>query len=255
MENCANVWQQTGLLLNKPFKIVVSCEHGGSRIPREYRYLFKGLGKRLGSHKGFDPGSHVIAKNIAKALNASFYYSTISRLLADLNRSPRHPKLHSEIIRRLSCTDKSNILAHYYYPYRNALETFIADNIRSGKVVLHISVHTFTPVIHGIKRNADVGLLYDPSANRERELCVRWQKAFSTVPPDIIVRRNYPYLGKTDGLATYLRKQYPPEQYLGIELEVNQKYPLGDRRTWKNLQGKIIMTIESVLFPRTEQRS
>jgi hypothetical protein len=37
------------------------------------------------------------------------------------------------------------------------------------------------------------------------------------------VRYNYPYLGKMDGFTTYLRKQFI-SNYIGIELEVNQKY-------------------------------
>jgi hypothetical protein len=31
------------------------------------------------------------------------------------------------------------------------------------------------------------------------------------------------YLGKADGFTTYLRKQFP-ESYIGIEIEINQKF-------------------------------
>ncbi|MBU2938472.1 hypothetical protein KO494_02870 [Lacinutrix sp. C3R15] len=37
------------------------------------------------------------------------------------------------------------------------------------------------------------------------------------------VRYNYPYLGKADGFTTYLRKQ-DYKNYIGIELEINQKH-------------------------------
>lgn len=40
--------------------------------------------------------------------------------------------------------------------------------------------------------------------------------------PELRVRRSYPYLGKTDGHATFLRRKYPTTSYVGVELEVNQ---------------------------------
>ena len=40
---------------------------------------------------------------------------------------------------------------------------------------------------------------------------------------DFNVRHNYPYLGKMDGFTTYLRKKFP-KNYVGIEIEINQKY-------------------------------
>lgn len=35
---------------------------------------------------------------------------------------------------------------------------------------------------------------------------------------------NVPYNGADDGFTTYLREQFPADKYLGIEIEVNQKY-------------------------------
>jgi hypothetical protein len=37
------------------------------------------------------------------------------------------------------------------------------------------------------------------------------------------VRFNYPYKGTSDGLTTTLRKKFGP-QYVGIEIEINQKF-------------------------------
>ena len=38
------------------------------------------------------------------------------------------------------------------------------------------------------------------------------------------IRLNYPYLGRADGMTTWLRKQYTQTQYLGIEIELNQAF-------------------------------
>jgi len=85
-------------------------------------------------------------------------------------------------------------------------------------------------------RRADVGLLYDPTCARERDLCIRWRRALQARAADWNVRRNYPYLGRSDGLTSYLRKHYGDDMYAGVELEVNQKrvrngaFPARDRR-------------------------
>jgi len=47
--------------------------------------------------------------------------------------------------------------------------------------------------------------------------------------PYWITRRNYPYLGCSDGFTTWLRQRFPERCYVGIELEINQKH-VRDRR-------------------------
>jgi hypothetical protein len=58
------------------------------------------------------------------------------------------------------------------------------------------------------------------------------------------VRRNYPYRGYADGLTTWLRKRYPDPAYAGIELEINQKYPLGTAPKWRELRKLLLATLE-----------
>ncbi len=36
--------------------IVITCEHGGNRVPKLYRELFHGQRRLLESHRGYDPG-------------------------------------------------------------------------------------------------------------------------------------------------------------------------------------------------------
>ena len=239
MKSSATASRQIRLSSNRPLKIIVSCEHGGCRIPGKYARLFRHRKGLLTTHRSHDLGSLDIAKALGKALGASLYYSTTSRLLVDLNRSSGHPKLFSEISRTLAPSDKTALLEGHYKPYRNAIESFIAGNIGKGRRVLHISVHTFTPVFKGVGRRADLGLLYDPARSGERALCVSLQKTLTALKTGIIIRRNYPYLGTSDGLITYLRKRFPGTEYTGIELEVNQKYFRGN----KMLREKILSVI------------
>jgi hypothetical protein len=53
-------------------------------------------------------------------------------------------------------------------------------------------------------------LLYDPARPGEVELSERWKASLRTCAPSLVVRRNYPYAGKSDGLTNHLRRRYPP---------------------------------------------
>jgi hypothetical protein len=41
--------------------------------------------------------------------------------------------------------------------------------------------------------------------------------------PGFRIKRNTPYRGTSDGLATALRKKFGTRHYAGIEIEINQK--------------------------------
>src|ERR1700739_839489 len=46
---------------------IITCEHGGNRIPVPYRRLFRGQRALLDSHRGYDPGSLVMGEAPARA--------------------------------------------------------------------------------------------------------------------------------------------------------------------------------------------
>src|SRR5664280_2584857 len=78
---------------------VITCEHGGNRIPRTYRDLFHAHQAQLDTHRGFDPGALIMARALATEFAAPLVASTVSRLLVDLNRSIGHPCLYFEATR------------------------------------------------------------------------------------------------------------------------------------------------------------
>ena len=45
--------------------LLVTCEHGGNRVPKEYRRLFAGWEPVLASHRGYDPGALTLARELA----------------------------------------------------------------------------------------------------------------------------------------------------------------------------------------------
>jgi predicted N-formylglutamate amidohydrolase len=114
--------------------------------------------------------------------------------------------------------------------------------------VIHLSIHSFTPLLNGHLRNCDIGLLYDSSKQAEKEFCKTFKTLMLQQRSDLNIRYNYPYLGKADGFTTYLRKRYP-HRYLGIEIEINQHFVTDDIMDYdiKSTMHHTIIQLKSVI--------
>jgi predicted N-formylglutamate amidohydrolase len=205
-------------------KILVTCEHGGAELPQEYAHLFSGTRNILRTHLGYDLGALALARRLARHLRSPLMVSKTSRLLVDLNRSPGHPSLFSAWTRTLPGSARARLLSVYHHPYRTAAIDKASAWIAEGFLVLHLSVHTFTPVLHQKVRRLDVGVLCDPARTREVAFCKAWKKAMHGTCSGLVVGRNRPYRGDSDGLTASLRNRFEEGRYLGIELEVNQRH-------------------------------
>lgn len=212
-------------------RLLLSCEHGRNRVPEPYRHLFRSRRARaaLGSHQGYDLGALGLARALQRRFRVPLICGTVTRLLVELNRSMGHPKIFSEFSVKLSEQERETLLRQIYLSHRRRVETALRRSLGSGAPVLHLAVHSFTPRLKGVTRQADVGLLYDPQRPAERNFCARWVASLCQAAPELRVRRNYPYRGRNDGLTTALRRVFSPGQYLGIELEVNQRLLTGSR--------------------------
>src|SRR5882672_8204349 len=104
---------------------LITCEHGGNRIPAPYRRLFRGRRALLDSHRGYDPGSLAVARALARAFGAPLVTSSISRLLVDLNRSLGNPRVFSAAMSGASAILRAKIVAQHYLPYRERVERLV----------------------------------------------------------------------------------------------------------------------------------
>lgn len=227
--------------------VIVTCEHGGNRIPAPYHSLFRGHEALLETHRGYDPGALVMARQLAAAWRAPLVSSTVSRLLVDLNRSVGHPHLFSVATLGAPRAVRADIVARHYLPYRAEVERVVGKSVARGKRVVHVSSHSFTPVLDGDVRRADVGLLYDPARRGEAAMCARWKAQLASAAPELRVRRNYPYAGKGDGLTSYLRRRFSADEYVGIELEINQGIVFAAGRRWTALRRELIDTLTTAI--------
>jgi predicted N-formylglutamate amidohydrolase len=201
-------------------EILLTCEHASNDYPKEFDFIFHKHKKLLASHRGWDEGAIDIARALKRKTKAPLLVGRFSRLLIDLNRSTNHPKCYSEITKHLPSDVKASIIDRFYLPFRNSAHAIISNSPQA----LHLSIHSFVPILNGVKRNCEMGILYDPKRALEVKIAKLFQKQFRESEGYPRVRMNYPYQGSSDGHTTSLRRKYTQERYLGIELEFNQSW-------------------------------
>jgi predicted N-formylglutamate amidohydrolase len=233
-------------------RLLLTCEHGGNKIPTAYEALFRGQESVLQTHRGYDIGALELFNTMKPVADVSFFSET-SRLLVELNRSVGHAKHFSEFSNILPAAERERLLALHYKPYRDQVEHMVQDFVSAGRRLLHVAVHTFTPVLDGEERNADIGLLYDPKRIHEQAYCKQWKATLAKKDKNLLVRFNYPYLGIADGLPSYLRRKFTADQYVGIELEINQKYPEQGGARWNQLQLLLRDTLQELLLDNRQK--
>lgn len=227
--------------------LILTCEHAGNRVPPEFREALPPDHPILQTHAGYDLGALELARHLARRLEAPLLFSTVTRLVVDLNRSIGNPALYSRFTRPLPRETRLRILERYYHPHRDRVESEILARVRKGHRVLHLGIHSFTPEMGGKIRRTDIGLLYDPARGPERDFCDAWKDSLDSAAPSLRVRRNYPYLGVADGFTTSLRRRLKPLRYLGIEVEINQKWQLFGGERWRNLKQTLSESLAEVL--------
>lgn len=227
-------------------RLLLTCEHAVNHVPDDFTPLYEAHLDALNSHRGWDPGALELAQTLAVKFSAPCIAAQVSRLLVDHNRSPHNRSLWSEISRALSEQERAAILQQYYKPFRQQTGDWISARIDAGDRIVHLSVHSFTPVFDGQVRDVDIGLLYDPGRSDEAFFADLWKAELARLAPELRVRFNVPYRGRSDCHQSTYRNQYPCLSYLGIELEINQAL-LTDERAWQKVKAAVGLSLTAAL--------
>lgn len=152
-----------------PFVIV--CEHASNFIPASFGTL--GLDPaELSRHIAWDPGALPVAATLAETLDAALVESCVSRLVIDCNRPLDAPDLVPERSestdvpgnRGLDAAARAARVAASHAPFHAALGDLVAARLLAGVPTWLVTIHTFTPVYHGVPRPWHVGILHDDDA-------------------------------------------------------------------------------------------
>ena len=217
-------------------KLMLTCEHASNRLPAAFKKFMPT--NVQGTHRAYDIGALKVFRKLVKFAKPEFSCEgKFSRLFVDLNRTITNKSAFSEYYGELETSDKAAAekvkteATAYWKEYRANVERFVTQNIgkgskaagNKGATIVHLGIHSFTPVLNGKPRNTDIGILYDPERPQERAYANVIKDEIKRLYPHMKVRFNYPYKGTSDGLTTSLRKKFGP-RYVGIEIEINQKF-------------------------------
>lgn len=182
--------------------VVLVCEHASRVIPPELGDL--GLdAAALASHIAWDPGALAVARAMARRLDAPLVAQRVSRLVYDCNRAPgaesaipARSELH-DIPGNAGLTEAQRAARaeRFYRPFRDALAGLLDRRLAAGKPTALVTVHSFTPVYAGVRRDLDVGILHDRDTRLADALL-----AVAAAEKAFVVRRNQPY-GPQDGVT------------------------------------------------------
>ena len=210
---------------NKPL-LILTCEHASNRLPAAFKKAIPA--DVLKTHRAYDIGALAVFRKLVKFAKPEFFSEgKFSRLFVDLNRTITNKSAFSEYYETLGSRDKAAAekakaqATAYWNEYRDEVEKFITRN--KGAEIVHLGIHSFTPVLNGKVRNTDIGILYDPARPQECAYAKVIKDEIKRLYPAMKVRFNYPYKGTSDGLTTTLRQKFGL-RYVGIEIEINQKF-------------------------------
>lgn len=201
--------------------ILLVCEHASNRFPKALGKL--GLdAEAVLSHVAWDPGALGVSLHLSELLDASFIHQNYSRLVYDCNRPPSaHDAMpaRSEVFdipgnHDLSQDDKDARTNAIYRPFETALANFIKTRREAGRPPIIITIHSFTPIYHGKKREVELGILYDQDTRLANAILQS-----SPDEKDLIIRANEPY-SPTDGVTHTLQTHALPFDLHNVMIEI-----------------------------------
>jgi predicted N-formylglutamate amidohydrolase len=195
------------------------CEHASPRIPTFLNHL--GLpSEARKAHIAWDPGAANVAREMAGLTGSGLIEACISRLVYDLNRPPHAASAMAEKSEiydipgnvGLSPEQRLERTEAIYLPFHSKARAHIAAMCASGTPPILITVHSFTPVYHGQKREVEFGVIHDTDDRLARAILTH-------APNTLTTRLNEPYSAK-DGVVHTLQMLATPCQLPHAMLEI-----------------------------------
>ena len=159
---------------------VLVCEHASNVIPGRLDGL--GLEDRvLASHAAYDIGALAVARKMSGLLDATLVHQRFSRLVYDCNRPPEAPDAmaaRSEIFdipanAALSEEQRTARTNEIYRPFHDAVEAAVEERLGRGTAPVLVTIHSFTRIYNGRRREVDLGILDDLDTRLSEHLHLR----------------------------------------------------------------------------------
>lgn len=177
-----------------PFLLI--GDHAGNAVPTALGSL--GLSEAdLTRHIALDIGIAGLGERLAEASDAVFISQPYSRLVIDCNRDPDAPDAIPEMSdgtavpanRDLSPRERADRVNAIHAPYQEAIAAELARRDSREQPTILVSLHSFTPVMDGLARPWQIGVLHSRGDTRFARSTLWRLRARG----DLIVGDNQPY--------------------------------------------------------------
>ena len=148
--------------------VLLVCDHASCRLPQSLGDMGLDPFARRG-HLAIDIGAGSLTEALARNLGVTAVLAQYSRLVIDCNRHLLDAGAFLEygdgIVvpgnRNLSAAHRELRAASIYRPYHEALDAQIRRLSAPGLKPALIAIHSFTPVLDGVSRPWEIGVLWD----------------------------------------------------------------------------------------------
>ena len=152
---------------------VLLGDHVGNAIPRALGTLGLSAQDRC-RHIGWDIGVRGLGEMLALALDAPFIHQAYSRLVIDCNRAPESTEAVLAISDGsripgndpLAEGDRARRIDEIHRPYHEAIAALVKARMAARRTTVVIALHSFTPIMAGIARPWDIGVLHEKGDTR-----------------------------------------------------------------------------------------
>lgn len=177
--------------------VLLLCDHSSRRLPLALGDMGLDPPARR-CHLAVDIGARALTQHLADTLAVTAVLCEYSRLVIDCNRQLLDPSAFLEFgdgivipgNRNLSAAQKTARAESIYWPYHNAIANEITRLQSFGTPPAVLSIHSFTPVLNGVARPWQIGILWDA----DRRLSDVFLKELRQA--GFLVGDNEPYSGK-----------------------------------------------------------
>ena len=219
--------------------IVLVCEHASAMIPVSLENLGLNPADRE-SHAVWDPGAAALALRLSELLDAPLLLGRISRLVHDCNRPPDRADAmpaRTETIeipgnRDLTAAERQARTREVYEPFHASLSA-VLDSVSTPPAL--VTIHSFSPVWFGKRRETRIGLLHDTDPKMA-------QAMLRAAPEGVEVVLNEPY-SAADGVTHLLKKHGTARGLSSVMIEVRN-----DLLTTKDAVEKIAATLHAMIL-------
>ena len=201
---------------------VFTCEHASKRLQLgiEASDADRAL---LDDHWGSDIGAADVTRTLVEQVGGQAVLAGFSRLIIDANRDLESPTLivgevdgaEVSFNRTIDATERRRRINCLFDPFHRAVESALDSRRRLDAPFHLVSIHSFTPVYRGERRDFEIGVLFDDCDQEAAQV------ASALAEQGFASALNKPYSGKPpDGLIYSAKRHAHYAQIKYLELEI-----------------------------------